>query len=704
MPRKDYRKQLQIEAEKSRIQSAAKRDIGKAKKVTGQKRREKAKKSLEFFLKTYFPNAFHLKFGDDHRKNIEKIEEAARNGGQFALAMPRGSGKTTICERAALWAVLFGLRKFVCIVGATEGKATDTLSHIKTELSFNEKLRRDFPVEMHGIWQLENNARRCVGQLSEGKQTRITWSSTKVVMPSVPGSQCGGSILTVSGLTGSIRGQSHTTTSGEIHRPDFCLVDDPQTRESSSSMSQCRTRLKTIQSDVLGLSGPNRKIAAVMPLTVISKGDLADEILNRKLHPEWKGERTKMLISFPSNLKLWEEYKTIRDNDLIDGGNGKKATAFYRKNRKAMDDGAIVSWSERKHPGELSAVQHAMNLFLTDSESFWSEYQNDPLEETQSDFIRLTSSDIAGKTNGLERNISMSGSCVLTAFVDVQGSSLWYTVVSWTEDFTGSVVDYGVFPEQNRNYIELRKIQRTLAKQFPGHGLEASINAGLNALIHEDLLKRDFRREDGIQMGINLLLIDANWGESTQTVRDFCRRSPFRTSIIPSHGKGIKAINRPMSEWQKKNRQQVGLNWRSSTIENLKHAVYDTNFWKTFLHGRLAVPFGDPGSLTLHGTAGKKHTMLADHCVAEYRTRVTANGRSVDEWQLRPDRPDNHFFDCLVGCAVGASIMGAKLQTNLIVENREADSVFQKTGKQTERPVPPVQRQQRKKRRRVTYF
>ena len=34
---------------------------------------------------------------------IRKIEAAVLHGGLFALAMPRGNGKTTICERAMLW-------------------------------------------------------------------------------------------------------------------------------------------------------------------------------------------------------------------------------------------------------------------------------------------------------------------------------------------------------------------------------------------------------------------------------------------------------------------------------------------------------------------------------------------------------------------------------------------------------------------------
>ena len=32
--------------------------------------------------------------------------------------------------------------------------------------------------------------------------------------------------------------------------------------------------------------------------------------------------------------------------------------------------------------------------------------------------------------------------------------------------------------------------------------------------------------------------------------------------------------------------------------------------------------------------------------------------REVDEWKIRPERPDNHWLDALAGCAVAASIQG----------------------------------------------
>jgi hypothetical protein len=33
----------------------------------------------------------------------------------------------------------------------------------------------------------------------------------------------------------------------------------------------------------------------------------------------------------------------------------------------------------------------------------------------------------------------------------------------------------------------------------------------------------------------------------------------------------------------------------------------------------------------------------------------------VVEWKHKPSRPDNHLLDCLVGCAVGASMSGCTM-------------------------------------------
>ena len=103
--------------------SLAGRDIGELPAVVNPERKAQAASDFRFFCEAYFPLTFHLAWSPDHLKVIAKIEQAVLRGGLFAMAMPRGSGKTTICECACIWAVLYGHREFVCLIGSDEGHA-----------------------------------------------------------------------------------------------------------------------------------------------------------------------------------------------------------------------------------------------------------------------------------------------------------------------------------------------------------------------------------------------------------------------------------------------------------------------------------------------------------------------------------------------------------------------------------------------------
>ncbi len=90
--------------------------------------------------------------------------------------------------------------------------------------------------------------------------------------------------------------------------------------------------------------------------------------------------------------------------------------------------------------------------------------------------------------------------------------------------------------------------------------------------------------------------------------------------------------------------------------------MIDTNYWKSFVHARLATEPGDKGCLTLFGSKESQHRLLGDHIAgSETWTRTQGHGRVVQEWRLRPGAPDNHWLDCLVGAAVAASMLGATL-------------------------------------------
>ncbi|HUU69225.1 MAG TPA: terminase gpA endonuclease subunit, partial [Planctomycetota bacterium] len=490
----DEIKRRQAERNAELVRTA--QDIGEIPGVADRERKAQAESSFRFFCETYFRNVFYFAWSPDHLRVIEKIERAVRSGGLFAMAMPRGSGKTVLCQAAVVWSALIGSAPFVCLIAASAERARDLLENIKVWLETNELLHDDFPEVCYPIKCLERITNRQKGQKYKGEPTYIDWAADKVVMPTIAGSKASGVVITSSGMKGSdIRGQNHARPDGQVVRPQLVMVEDPQTTESAWSPSQSYRREAILAGDVLGMAGPGRKIAGLMACTVIRPGDMADNILDRDKHPEWQGERTKLVYSFPSDEKLWARYGQLRADSLRNDGDGSEATEFYREHRKDMDAGARIAWPERFNEDEISAIQHAMNLRLRDESAFFAEYQNEPIVEEIGDEM-LSAEDIASKLNGYERGIIPVNCNHLTMFVDVQQRVLFWMLCAWEEEFTGYIIDYGTWPDQRREYFTLRDVTATLGRATPGAGMEGQIYAGLEKLASEKL-PVPYRREDG---------------------------------------------------------------------------------------------------------------------------------------------------------------------------------------------------------------
>ena len=672
----DYESVRADAARRSSERSLEGRDIGELPAVENQERKESCRNDFKLFCETYFPEVYQLKWSDDHLRAIAKIQKSVLEGSLFALAMSRGSGKSSLTETAAIWAMLYGHREFVVLVGASESAALEMLDSIKTEFEVNEHIAADFPEVSYPIARLEGIANRCAGQLYKGERTRITWTANEIVLPTIAGAASSGVIVRVAGITGRIRGMKYKKPDGRTIRPEFVVIDDPQTSESADSVEQTRKRVRVLAGDILGLAGPGKKIAGIMPCTVIRPGDMAEQILDKTKHPEWNGERCKMIYQFPRNDELWERYADLRADELRECGTFERATEFYREHRAEMDEGAVVSWPDRYNYDEISAIQHAMNLKLTDEAAFWAEYQNEPLPEDLGTDEQLTVDGIVNKLNGhAQRTVPVSANHV-TMFIDVQKTLLFYVVCAWDDDFTGYVIDYGAWPDQRRRYFTLGEANPTLQAKFPRSGLEGCLYGGLKALT-EDYLSREFTRDDGAAMRIEKCLVDANWGQSTDVVYQFCRESAFANVIIPSHGKYIGASSKPMSEYKKAVGDRVGHNWRMPNIRGkraVRHVVFDTNYWKSFVASRLLESMGDRGSLSLWGRSSEAHMLFAEHLTAEYRVKTEGRGRRVEEWKMRPEGADNHWWDGLVGCAVAASMTGCVLEGTDVVPKRKTDA------------------------------
>lgn len=174
-----YERHRKSMAERVRVQSQKGRDIGEPPELSPDlaETRDLCDSSLRIFLEECFPKAFFSPWSEDHLTVLTTMQHCIENQGLFALAMPRGNGKTTITIRAAVWAVLTARWRFVTLIAATKPKAEQLLKSVKVCLN-DDRVQALYPVETHGFPQLNNSSARAGGQLCLGNSTAIEWGAS----------------------------------------------------------------------------------------------------------------------------------------------------------------------------------------------------------------------------------------------------------------------------------------------------------------------------------------------------------------------------------------------------------------------------------------------------------------------------------------------------------------------------------------------
>lgn len=629
---------------------------------------KKYRHNLLAFLQECFPHSTGISpFSESHKRAILRIQQIILGGGLELRIVYRGWAKSTIAENAAIWAAGYGHRSFFVLIGADAPAAKIALDSIQSEFETNPRLMAIFPEACWPAQKLEGVPQRAGKQTINGDLTHIQWTTERCVLPTVKGFRGSGAIIQPRGITCNVRGLRFKRPDGRQARPDFVMIDDPQTDSSARSNTQVEALLKILNSTILRLGDHRKQMACVINATVIEPDDMIDRLSSRKDFPAWRTERTPMLLSFAKEHEtLWlGDYASIRTTHDPEDDNAREAaqraaTEYYRTRREAMDFGAKASWEHcYDETTEISAIQHAYNILIDTGEAaFMAECQNEPYRDI-ADISVLTATEISSKISGYRRGEVPLECEALTAFIDVQGNLLYWLVAAWSADFGGYVIDYGSYPDQKgRKYFTLKDARRTLRRVHRGIDEEGSIYAGLDALT-QDILAREWQRTDGAAMRIGLCLIDANWGGTTSLVKSFCRQSQHANVIMPSHGRGVKASAAPISGWRFQKGQRPGREWLISKPQgrDIRSVTYDTNYWKKRLHDSLSVSQGGKGALMLFKAGTQDHRMIADHLTSESPTKTESGGRTVYEWNCPPHQ-ENHLFDCAVGSMVAASMLG----------------------------------------------
>jgi len=328
----EMRRTIELECEAFPVDAAASRA-----------RRERARHDYKFFCRTYFPHYVPTEhFSLFHEFVFQRLPEVidSEADGREVHQAPRGEAKSTYeTQLGSLWCVLTNRKHMIGIIMNTEEQAAEMLESIKAELDTNPRLLMDFP-EATGqgrVWQAT---------------TVITTNNVK---------------LRIGGTGKKIRGMKHGP-----YRPDLIFLDDLENDENVRDKAQRDKVEKYVLSAVLGLAGP----AGGMDVFWVGTSLHYDAAINRvSRKPGWRRRVFKSVMQWPDNMALWETWEALytggSESDEAREQAEADALAFYRRHKREMDTGAVVSWPK------VRPLYRLMCMRATDHDAFNQEQQNE---------------------------------------------------------------------------------------------------------------------------------------------------------------------------------------------------------------------------------------------------------------------------------------------------------------------------------------
>ena len=346
---------------------ASAREIGDIPNIVNSKRRKSCENDPVKFMQTYFPQDFYLPLSNAHLAMIQSGKEVIEHGGQVVYAIPRGYGKTTISICLAIWAILYGRKKFGVIVADNSSMAKKLIERISAYLAYNDLLLEDFPEVCYAIKKVAESPQKARSLTHKGQAIPFVWSGQSRQIPPIQGSISGGAMLTAVGIEGSIRG-GNVQIQGQSMRPDFVLIDDPQSRTVASSQKKVERRLSIIHSDIMGLDSANAKISIFACVTIIKKGDVAEQLTNNERYLQWIKFKLPAVLKWHTEKAqpMWDKYKELllTSRQKNKEAEPKEARDFYLQNKEDMDTGTEVLWEDFKYKGQVSNYQWAMEKLI----------------------------------------------------------------------------------------------------------------------------------------------------------------------------------------------------------------------------------------------------------------------------------------------------------------------------------------------------
>ena len=248
-----------------------------------KKKLHKAEEDLIFFAQEFISKALVSKYTPDFHRELYKLISKLK--GFNLIVAPRGHAKSTACSVIfPLWCAMYGHRKDIIIVSASQGLSVDLLRKIKMELDTNKLF--------NGIgWRYKT----------------AKWSENHIQIRSLKGDIINVRAL---GAGGQTRGW----------RPDLFILDDIENDEGVQSLDQRKKLKEWLNKAVIGTLLPEGQIVAVG--TILHHDSMLQNILDQPL-----GWTTKFYQAYIDAVQdedhvLWKEqfnHKQLQERKAIQG-------------------------------------------------------------------------------------------------------------------------------------------------------------------------------------------------------------------------------------------------------------------------------------------------------------------------------------------------------------------------------------------------
>lgn len=612
--------------------------------------KEKCRDDLASFMWYYCRSVLNHKPSDLIRNGlIHDVEQTILYGGQAVKLYGRGTGKTTIIVYCAItWAILYGHRRYPVVISATGKLAKKSLKVIKKLLSRTKAILQDFPAVAVPIQALGDIAQRTASQTYHGIPTDVEWAADQIVLPMCRDANgkpldagCGAIVGSV-GIGGAVRGANE---GGQ--RPDFLVLDDPQTRKIAHSPTMVKMVVDYIHNDALMLAGHDRSLSAFVTITPQCFGDVATELSSRSKHPEWDVTIEPFIKHKCANwrnltLEFCEYF--VADAAAHDSRRT-RSTEWYRANRGKFGDVVVLDPLQYDPQTEIDAVHHLLNLRARlGAVAFDAEIMMRVSDQASE--LEVNADLISEKLNGVRQNVLPPGTDQVVVFCDVnitQDRGLSYAAVAFGPHRVAAVVNYGRYPAQG-------PLVPPNSSDLVRNRLVA---AGITAVVRR-IAAIDFRDSKGRRVTVTAMGFDRGYLPAVihRTLYVLRKTQPIPFPIVAVRG----------FPWNKFGIRQKDVLRRGDHVfatrsQYGQYLAEMAPYWREIMQsGFLETPL-QPGSLSLFGSDPTRHYEFAQEVANEklIRKYQVTRGREVLtawDWSVLGE---NHFCDVLTGCFALAS-------------------------------------------------